>query len=240
MNIEEFDYTHASRQFGAYVAFDETISGKRPGVLVIHDLWGMGEQPKERARRLAELGYVGLAVDLFGDRQQPKSLQDALPLVEALRGDTRHFRDLLRAGVDILAKHPAVDPSKLGAIGFCLGGVSVLELARDGANLRGVVCFHGNLDTPMPAQKDVARSKILVCTGGADPIIPDTQVAAFQEEMRSAQTDWQVNIYGGAEHSFTNIYADRAGIPGVKYQEVADRRSWAAMQTFLAEVFEGI
>lgn len=238
MKIDEFDYGHAGRTFGAYAAYDGTVPGKRPGVLVIHDLWGMGEQPRERARRLAELGYVGLAIDLFGDRQQPSSLPEAMPLVEALRGDVRRFRDLLRAGLSELAKHEMVDPSQMGAIGFCLGGVSVLEMARDGADLRGVVCFHGNLDTPAPATKEAVKARILVCTGGADPIIPDQQIAAFKNEMRAAETDWQVDIFGGAGHSFTNVHADRAGIPGVKYHESADRRSWAAMREFFAELFE--
>lgn len=237
MRTEDFDYKHAGRSFGGYAAYDETQTGKRPGVLVIHDLWGLGEQPKERARRLAGLGYVGLAIDLFGDRFQPKALNEALPIVGEMRADTRQFRDRLRAGLDQLANHPQVDSSQLGAIGFCLGGISVLELARDGAELNGVVCFHGNLDTPAPAQKGAVKPKVLVCTGGGDGIIPDAQISAFQEEMRSADADWQVNVYGGAEHSFTNIYADRAGIPGVSYHEKADRRSWEAMRGFFAEAF---
>ncbi|MNT56981.1 Dienelactone hydrolase family protein [compost metagenome] len=113
----------------------------------------------------------------------------------------------------------------------------MLELARDSAPLSGVVCFHGNLDSPAPAQKNAVKSKVLVCTGGGDGIIPDAQISAFQEEMRNADADWQVNVYGGAEHSFTNIYADRAGIPGVSYHEKADRRSWEAMRGFFAEAF---
>lgn len=236
MHTEDFDYRHGERVFGAYSAYDETRVGKRPGVLVLHDLWGLGEQPRERARRLAELGYVGFAVDIFGDRFQPKSLQEALPIVESLRADTRRFRDLLRAGVDQLAKHPKVDPLRLAAIGFCLGGICVLELARDGVGLRGVVCFHGNLDTTEPARKGEVKAKVLVCTGGADGIIPDAQISAFQDEMRTADADWQVNVYGGAEHSFTNIFADRSGIPGVSYHEAADRRSWEAMRNFFNEV----
>lgn len=237
MRTEEFDYNHTGRSFGAYAAYDETLKGKRPGVLVIHDLWGLGEQTKERARRLAELGYVGLAIDLFGDRFQPKALDEALPIVGEMRADARSFRDRLLAGLEQLAKHPEVDSSRLGAIGFCLGGISVLELARDGADLKGVVCFHGNLDAVEPAKKGAVKAKVLVCTGGGDGIVPDTQISTFQDEMRNADADWQVNVYGGAEHSFTNIYADRAGIPGVSYHEKADRRSWEAMRGFFGEAF---
>lgn len=237
MQGEEGDFIFGGRSFGRYAAHDPARAGKRPGVLVIHDLWGLGAQPKERARRLAELGYVGLAVDLFGNRLQPASLQDALPLVGQLRGDPQRFRDQLQAGLAQLAAHPLVDSRRMAAIGFCLGGISVLELARDGADLRAVVCFHGNLDTPLPAQPGAIKARVLVCTGGADGIIPDAQVSAFQDEMRAAATDWQVNVYGGAEHSFTNIFADRAGIPGVSYHEAADRRSWAAMRGLLDEAF---
>ncbi len=238
MHTEDIDFTHGGRSFGAYAAYDESRSGKRPGVLVIHDLWGLGEQPKERARKLAELGYVGFAVDLFGDRLLPTSISEALPIVDKLRADSRLFRDHLLAGLRQLAAHPMVDSSRLGAIGFCLGGISALELARDGAdNLRGVVCFHGNLDTPEPAKKGAVKAKVLVCTGGADGIIPDSQIGAFQDEMRYADADWQVNVYGGAEHSFTNIFADRAGIPGVSYHEKADRRSWQAMRAHFDEAF---
>lgn len=237
MHTEEIDYLHGGRKRGGYFACNDSMVGKRPGILVIHDLWGLGEQPKERARKLAELGYVALAVDLYGDRRQPRALSEALPLVDELRSDNRRFRDLLRAGLDRLRQHPLVDGSRLAAIGFCLGGISVLELARDGLDLRGVVCFHGNLDTPAPAQTGRVKAGVLVCTGGDDPLIPGVQITAFQEEMRNAEVDWQVNIYGGAEHSFTNIFADHAGIPGVRYHRNADLRSWEAMRQFLAERF---
>ncbi|WP_439685470.1 Dienelactone hydrolase-like enzyme [Cupriavidus oxalaticus] len=237
MHTEEIDYWHGGRKRGGYFACNDAMAGKRPGILVIHDLWGLGEQPKERARKLAELGYVALAVDLYGDRRQPTALSEALPLVDELRSDNSRFRSLLRAGLDTLRRHPLVDGSRLAAIGFCLGGIAALELARDGADLRGVVCFHGNLDTPAPAQAGQVKAGVLVCTGGDDPLIPGAQITAFQDEMKHAEVDWQVNVYGGAEHSFTNIFADRAGIPGVRYHRNADLRSWEAMRQFLIESF---
>jgi dienelactone hydrolase len=236
MHLEEIDYRHNSKTFGGYLAYDETQTGPKPGILVIHDVWGLGEQPRERARRLAELGYVALAVDLFGDRQQPKEISEGLALVGDLLADTRQFRELLRAGVDTLARHSSVDSSRLAAIGFCLGGSSVLELAREGVDLRGVVCFHGNLDTQAPARKGQVKAKVLVCTGGDDELIPNEQRASFEHEMKEAGIDWQLNIYGGAEHSFTNAFVDRAGISGVRYDEKADVRSWEAMRQFLSEV----
>ncbi|TRW95297.1 dienelactone hydrolase family protein [Paracoccus sp. M683] len=235
MQTEDFDFDYQGQRCGAYAAWDDSLAGPLPGVLVIHDLWGFGEQPKDRARRLAAMGYHALAVDLYGDRREPQTLDEAFPLVGQLRGDVPALRKRLHHVLDMLAGRPGVDAGRLASIGFCLGGVSSLELARDGADLRAIVGFHCNLDTPLPAQKGQVRPSILICTGGDDPIIPQDQISGFMDEMRDAGADWQMNFYGGAGHNFTNNFADRAGIPGVAYQETADRRAWQALAAFFEE-----
>ena len=156
-----------------------------------------------------------------------------------LREDTDLLRRRVRAGLDALAAVPGVDRGRLGAIGYCFGGYSVLELARTGAPVACVVSFHGLLETKRPAVAGVAKAKILACTGSADPIVPREQVTAFEKEMTEASADWQVITYGGAKHAFTNTAADSIPMPGFGYSAMADARSWMAMRNLFDEVFGG-
>ena len=220
------------------LAYDETIAGKRPGILVFHEAWGLGDHAMERARMLAKLGYVALAADMYGDRRQASDLPAAMELIGELRTDPTKLRARAGAAVATLKAQPNVDASKLAAIGFCFGGTTVLELARGSADLKGVVSFHGGLQTAAPAEPGAVTPKVLVCTGADDPMIPPAQVVDFESEMRGAGADWQVIAYGGTVHSFTNPDAGKTvQLDGVAYNAQTDRRSWAAMRTFFDEIF---
>jgi dienelactone hydrolase len=235
--VRDVDYRCGDANLRGYVAFDERIVGKRPGVLVFHEGLGLGEFAMERARRLAGLGYVALAADMFGDRRQASNLQQVATLVGGLRAEPDKLRARGRAALDVLAALPQVDAGRLAAIGFCFGGSVVLELAREGADLKAVVSFHGVLATKMPAQPGLVKASVLVCTGVDDPLAPPEQVADFENEMRTGGVkDWQVIAYGNTLHGFTNPAADGSMMRTALYNEQADRRSWAAMRSLFDEV----
>jgi len=234
MKTETISYRDGDVTLKGYLAQDETRSGKRPGILVMPEAFGLGPHAKTRAERIAkELGYVALAGDPYGDGVVVGTLPDAMPLFS----NPAKFRARGRAALDTLAKQPNVDPNRLAAIGFCMGGTFGLELARDGAQLRGVVGFHSGLQTQAPAQAGKVKARILVCIGADDPMIPIDQVKGFEQEMTGAGADWQLIHYGGTVHSFTNPEADGAGIPGIKYNKSADERSWKSMVSFFEEIF---
>lgn len=219
-----------------YLAMPEAAE-KRPGVLVIHEAPGLDDHPKRRAEMLAGLGYVALAVDLYGGGTVAAEPKEAIGRARALREDPDLFRRRLRSALEALTAVAAVDTARLGAIGYCFGGTSVLELARMGEPLAGVVSFHGVLDTRRPAAAGDIKAKILACTGSADPLVPREQVTRFESEMSEAGADWHVTTYGGAKHAFTNPAADSIPLPGFGYSPTADARSWSAMRAFFDEVF---
>jgi dienelactone hydrolase len=223
-----------------FLACDDQRSGKRPGVVVAPAWWGLNDYAKTRAKMLAELGYVALAADLYGGGKVATDRKEAAAYAGALkRGDRKELRARITAALEQLKKDPRVDTARTAAIGYCFGGTTVLELARSGAELRGVVSFHGGLDTEDPAQVGKVKAKLLVCHGADDPVAPAAQVQAFQEEMRKAQVNWQMNLYGGAVHDFTNPGAGSNPASGVAYNRQADERSWREMQDFFREVFAG-
>ncbi len=236
MKTRDLAYSDQGVSLNGYLAYDESVSGKRPAILVVHEAFGLGTHAIERAERLAGLGYVAFAVDMFGDRKQAADLQGAMALMGELYNDGARLRARIGAAYRILLAEPDVDHGRIGAIGFCFGGMTVLELARSGAELAGVVSFHGALAARAPINGKI-KAKILVCHGGDDPMVGNDQVVAFQEEMRAAGADWQLNIYGGAVHSFTNEGAANAGMPGIAYHRPTDLRSWAAMRYFFDEAF---
>src|SRR4051812_5289861 len=220
-----------------YLAWNDGAAAPRPGVLVFHEGLGLGEFAMERARRLAELGYVALAADMFGDRRQATNLQEVATLVGGLRAEPEKLRARGRAALATLAVLPQVDASRIAAIGFCFGGSVVLELAREGADLKAVVSFHGALSTKMPAESGRVKASVLVLTGAEDPLAPPDQVAAFENEMRGAAVrDWQVVSYGNTLHGFTNPAADGTMLRPALYGAQADRRSWASMRSLFDEV----
>jgi dienelactone hydrolase len=208
-----------------------------PGVLVVHEGGGINDHPRWRARLLAELGYVALACDLYGNGERITDASRRNERMAELRNPPSRLRRRAQIALDALAAHPEVDPTRLAAIGYCFGGMTVLELARSGAPLKGVVSFHGLLSTQLPAQPGAIKAKVLACTGAEDPLVPPDHVAAFVEEMRASGCDWQLVTYAHAGHGFTRKDASSLGIPGIAYDERADARSWAAMKAFLEEIF---
>ena len=217
---------------------DEDGPSRRPGVLVFPEAFGLGDHAKRRAGRLARLGYVALACDLHGDGKVVGDLDEARSLLGPLRADPARIRARAAGGLAALKGRAEVDPTRIAAIGFCFGGTMALELARSGADLAGVVGFHSGLSTAAPQDARNIRGKVLVCIGADDPGIPLEQRIAFETEMREGGVDWQMNVYGGAVHSFTNPEADSRGRPEMaRYDGKADARSWAEMCAFFEEIF---
>lgn len=230
IDTETVAYEHEGTPLEGYLARDVQADERRPAVLVLHDWYGVADNVRMRAQMLARRGYVAFAADLYGAGVRPTG--EAAPAEAG-----RYYRDLpllrarVAAGFSWLQQHPAVDPARLAVIGYCFGGTAALEFARTGAPARGVVSFHGGLIAHDPSDAASIAASLLVLTGGSDPVVPDSAVAAFQEELRAApHVDWQVTTYSGAPHAFT--------IPGGEsYRPVADARSWRALVCFLDEVF---
>jgi dienelactone hydrolase len=237
MKTETVEYRSGATAMRGYLAYDETRAGKRPGVLVCHDILGLGPDPKRRANMLAELGYVALAVDMYGDGKQPKDFPEGRGWLMALMNNRAELRGRVNAAREALGGNARVDGTKLAAIGYCFGGAVVLELARSGAPVKGVVSFHGGLNTPNPADAKNIKAKVLVCHGSEDPIVPPPEVDAFIKEMRESGCDWQFVSYGKTLHSFTNPAVDGMSNPAAKYNADSDRRSWKLMRDFFDEIF---
>jgi len=218
------------------LTYDDSLSGQRPGVLIVHQWLGVTDYEKQRAEQLAALGYVAFCADIYGQGIRPQSLKEAGSEATKYKTDRALLRLRVNAGLEQLKKSERVDIKRVAAIGYCFGGTAVLELARSGATLNGVVSFHGGLDSPAPADGRNIKCKVLACHGGDDPFVPAKDLAAFEEELRAANVDWQLIKYGGAVHSFTQPLAND-NPPGTKYNERADKRSWQDMKQFFAEIF---
>jgi dienelactone hydrolase len=208
-------------------------------VLVFPEAFGLGDHAKSRAERLAGLGYVAMACDLHGDGRLVHDLTEALGLVGPLRAEPARARTRAASALQALQGRPEVDPTKIAAIGYCFGGTMALQLARSGAPVAGVVGFHSGLATVAPQDAANIKGKVLVCLGADDPSIVPEQRSAFEQEMREGGVDWQMNLYGGVVHSFTNPEADLRGTPErARYDAKADARSWAEMCAFFDEIFQ--
>lgn len=232
-------YQESGVALEGFHVYDDAVTGKRPAVLVIHQWTGLSDDEKRRSRMLAELGYNVFAADIYGQGirpQPPASGQEA----GKYKADRTLFRARLMAALDLLKADERTETTKVAAIGYCFGGTGVLEMARAGAELAGVVSFHGGLDAAsnMGAATGGVSAKILVLHGAADPYVPAEQVADFQKEMSEAKADWQMVFYSGAVHSFTHPKAGNDVTKGAAYDEAADRRSWVAMQAFFGEIFK--
>jgi len=237
MKSEPVDYRDGDVTLKGVVYYDETKSGKRPGVLVNPEAFGLGIHAKTKAERLAQLGYVALAADPYGNGAIANDLNEAMKLATPLFENVDKLRGRAHSALKTLSRLPQVDASRLASIGYCMGGTFSLELARDSAALRGIVSFHGGLQTQRPAAAGVVKAKVLVCTGNDDPFVPPDQVKGFIEEMTKAGASWELITFGGTVHSFTNPDADSLGMPGLKYNKTADERSWKAMTDFFSEIF---
>jgi dienelactone hydrolase len=231
MHTESIDYAHEGLALRGYLAFDKPTP--MPGVLVVHDAGGLSDNIKEKTRRLAVLGYCAFALDLFGGGER---VSDGMRRIVELTGDLPRWRALTGAGLAVLTSRPECDGERVAAIGYCFGGTTVYELARSGANLRGVVGFHSGL-SPSSGEARNIRGKVLTLIGADDPLIPPEARLVFEEEMRQAKVDWQMTLYGNTGHSFTNPNANAMNRPGFFYQPEADARSWAEMRRFFDEIF---
>jgi dienelactone hydrolase len=238
IHTQTVEYKQGDTTLEGFVAYDDAIKGPRPGILVVHQWLGLTDYEKHRAEMLAQLGYVAFCADIYGKGVRPQNTQEAGAQAGKYKTDRQLLRARVSAGLDALRQQPLVDPKRVAAIGYCFGGTTVLELARSGADIAGVVSFHGGLDSPTPADGKNIKCKILVCHGADDPFEKPADLAAFQNELRDAKVDWQLIEYGGAVHSFTQPMAGNDNSKGAAYNEKADKRSWEAMKQFFAEIFK--
>lgn len=238
VKTQTIQYEQGGTTFQSFLAWDDAVQGKRPGILVCPEWWGLTDYAKSRAQQLAQLGYVALAVDLYGNGKTTEDPKEAGTLSGALKKNRALLRQRVNAGLEQLKKNENVDPQKTGAIGYCFGGTTAIELGRSGADVKAIVTFHAGLDSPNPADGKNIKARLLICHGGNDSFTSEKDLDAFEDEMRQNHVDWQMNIYGGAVHSFTNPGADKHGIPGIAYNAEADHRSWQAMQMFFADAFD--
>lgn len=247
IKTQTLEYKQGDATLKGFLAYDDAQTGPRPGVIVVHEWYGLNDYAKARAEQLAKLGYVALAADIYGDGKVVATAEEAGKLATRFRSDAALLRSRITAALETLRKNPNVDPSRVAAVGYCFGGTTVLELARSGADLAGVVSFHGGLG-PVPMADGSAaeapasgfrgiRAKVLVCTGADDPMAKPEQVAAFQDEMRRLKADCQVVSYSDAVHGFTNPANEKSTNPAVKYNAAADKLSWERMKQFFAEIF---
>lgn len=230
------EYRHDNAVLEGYLAYDGARQNKRPGILVVHEWKGLNEYAKGRARQLAAMGYVAFAADMYGKGMVAENHQQAAELSGVYRKDRQLMRDRIGAALEVLRTQPLVD-GRIAAIGYCFGGTTVLELARSGADIKGVVSFHGTLETPNPAVPGMVKAKVLVLTGADDPHVPPAQVEAFEKEMYNAGADYRVIVYPEAVHAFTVKEAGNDPSSGAAYNEEADKKSWQKMKEFLAQVF---
>ena len=237
---KEIDYQADDTTLKGYLAYDDTIKGQRPGVLVVHEWWGLNDYVRKRARMLAKLGYTAFALDMYGDGKQAQHPDDAKKFSSEVRKNLPMEKARFTAALDVLRRNNSVDPQRIAAIGYCFGGGVALEMARRGVDLAGVASFHGMLATATPARKGDVKAKILVMTGADDPFVPAEQVAQFKQEMDAAHAEYQVIAYPGAKHGFTNPGADNYGqkfnLP-LAYNKAADQASWQELEGFLQQIF---
>ncbi len=234
---EVIEYKDGKTVLEGFVAYPENAS-KAPAVIIVHNWMGLADYSKMRARQLAELGYVAFAADIYGKGVRPKNQEEAGKLAGEYKGDSKKFRARMNAALKKTKELKQVDKNKVAAIGYCFGGTGVLELARSGAKVNGVISFHGGLGSKEPITKNVKLApKVLVLHGADDPYVPAAEVAAFEKEMRTAGADWQLVSYGNAVHAFSEVAAGNDPSNGAAYNEKADKRSFEAMKNFLNEVF---
>ncbi len=237
IHTEAVDYTVDGKACEGYLAYKDNLTSNAPAILVFHEWWGLTPYIRHRVEQLADLGYVAFAADLYGKGVLATTVKDAQAHAVPFYTDRSLFRRGTEAALEILKKSPHVDTNNIAVIGYCFGGTAALELARDGAPVRGVVTFHGVLTTADPNDGSRIRAKVLVLTGGDDPNVPASQVTAFEDEMRKGHVDWEVVSYGNTVHAFTNPNAGSDPSKGMAYNEESDQRSWIAMKNFFDEIF---
>ena len=229
-------YTHDGVSLEGYLAFDDAVSGKMPGILVVHEWWGLNDYARARAEKLARMGYVAFALDMYGKGKSTEHPDQAAAWMKAVNANMDLWLKRAMAGLDVLKQQSRVDSNRLAAIGYCFGGATVQVLAYGGADLKGVVSFHGSLIPPSAEQAARTRAKILICHGAQDPMNKPEAMTTYVNAVNASSIDWQMIAYGGTRHSFTNPDADKRGMAALAYNPLADRRSWQHMSFFFDEV----
>lgn len=237
---QEIVYTSDSTNLKGFLVYDNNIKGNRPGVLIVHEWWGLNDYARSRARMLAELGYTAFALDMYGDGKTATHPEDAQKFATAIFSNVKVGEDRFLAAYSFLKGQETVEPNNIAAVGYCFGGAVVLHMARIGTDLKAVASFHGGIQAITPAQEGVVKAFILVCNGADDPFTTPEQIEAFKKEMDSAKVNYEFINYEGAVHSFTNPSADSVGkkfnMP-LAYNEKADKESWQEMQKVFTRVF---
>jgi dienelactone hydrolase len=237
VKTETVEYKQGDVTLQGILSYDSSVKGKRPAVLIVHDWTGVSDYMKMRAERLAGLGYVALAADIYGKGVRPKDAKEASAEAGRFYKDPALYRARTQAGYDFLARLPQTDQSRIAVIGYCFGGAGALDLAASGVPLKGVVTFHGSLSMLTPEEAKKIKAKVLILHGADDPYVKQSDVQKFMEMMRNAGTDWELIQYGGAVHGFTDKRSGDDNSKGLAYNASADRRSWQAMRDFFNEIF---
>ena len=236
LKTQKIEYQDGDVTLEGYYAYDDSHKEKKPAIIISHDWSGKNEFAHHKAEKLAELGYVGFAIDMFGKGKMGKTKEEKSALIQPFIQDRGKLQQRILAGLTTAKNLPMVDTNQIGAIGFCFGGLCVLDLARSGADVKGVVSFHGLLFPPENMQNKTITAKVLALHGFDDPMVPHEQVIAFGNEMTKSKANWQLDMYGNTMHAFTNPEAHDHDF-GTVYAKQADMRSWIAMKDFFAEVF---
>lgn len=237
VRTQEINYQDGDQQLKGYMAWDDAIKGKRPGVIVVHEWWGLNDYAKKRARQLAELGYVAFAADMYGPGKVTMHAKDAQGWMTQITQNQQAWQNRALLGLDQLKANPDVDKSKLGAIGYCFGGATVMQLAYAGADLDAVVSFHGSLPPATPEQAAAVKAHVLIAHGDIDPFVPAERIVQFKKALSDANVDWEMDIYANTKHGFTNPDAGSFGMEQLAYNKKADERSWKRMKAFFADIF---
>jgi dienelactone hydrolase len=237
IQTKPIEYAHGDLNLKGLLAWDDSIKGKRPGVLVVHEWWGLNDYARQRAEQLASLGYAAFALDMYGKGKVTTHSDQASAWMKETTANVKQWQARAIEGLKILQAQELVDPTRIAAIGYCFGGGTVTQLAYSGVSIRGVVSFHGPLPLPDPNQVSGIKAKILLAHGNADPFLTEDHIRTFRTTLDKAGLDWQMIVYAGARHSFTNPGADQYGMDALKYNKEADRRSWRHMQVFFDELF---
>jgi dienelactone hydrolase len=237
IRTKNISYQDAGIELEGYLAYNDSIKGKVPAVLIVHEWWGLNDYARKRAEQLAAMGYVAFALDMYGKGKVTQHPKQAAEWMRQTNSNVRLWQQRALAGLQVLKNEPRTDTARIAAIGYCFGGATVQQLAYSGADVKGVVSFHGSLLPPAPDQVKRDKAKFLICHGSADPFIKAETVQNYIAAMNASGLDWQMIMYGGAKHSFTNPDADKAGMAALEYSKSADQRSWSHMKQFFEEIF---
>lgn len=235
---KDLEYNLAGKKYEGYIAYDDSLKGTRPGILVAHNWMGVTEETKSKVDQLAELGYVAFAVDIYGKNSRPKNVEEAAALSTGFKKDRVPLRNRMHQGLKVLREQKNVDKNRIAVTGYCFGGTAALELGRAGGDVKAIVSFHGGLDSPKPQDGAKIKGRVLALHGADDPYVTAEDLAAFEKEMRDHKVDWQLIKYGGAVHSFTEKAAGNDNSKGAAYNASADARSWEAMKQLFAEALK--